>query len=87
MEEISLKQVENTVGKGEIARYDNFSFSCSVFHPFRELSGIHIKLEIVLSKLFQFGRVYNLSFGKGLIDEIQPKRTISDSVSARIFIK
>ena len=45
----------------------NFSFSHSVFYPFGELSAIFIKLEIVISKLFQFGRVYNLSFGKGLI--------------------
>ena len=31
MAESSSKQVENTVGKGEIARYENFSFSHSVF--------------------------------------------------------
>ena len=45
----------------------NFSFSLSVFYPFGELSGIFIKLEIVVCSLFQFGRVRNLSFGKGLI--------------------
>ena len=45
----------------------NFSFSRSVFHPFGELSAIYFKLEIVVCKLFQFGRVYNLSFGKELI--------------------
>ena len=35
----------------------NFSFSHSVFYPFEELSTIFIKFEIVVSKLFQFGRV------------------------------
>ena len=44
----------------------NFSFSHSVFYPFGELSGILIKFEIVVCKLFQFWRVLNLSFGKGL---------------------
>ena len=43
-----------------------FSFSPSVFYPFGELLTILIKSEIVVYKLFQFGRVYNLSFGKGL---------------------
>ena len=44
----------------------NFSFSHSVLHPFRELSAIFVKLKIVVYKLFQFGRVQNLLFGKGL---------------------
>ena len=46
----------------------NFSFSHSVFYPFGELSAIFIQLEIVVCKLFQFGRVQNLLFGKGLKD-------------------
>ena len=37
-------------GKGDIARN-------SVFFPFGELSAIFIKFEIVVCKLFQFGRV------------------------------
>ena len=45
----------------------NFSFSHSVFYPFRKLSAILIKLKIVVCKLFQFGRVKNLLFGKGLM--------------------
>ena len=49
---------ENTMG--------NFSFSHSVFYPFIELSPILIKFEIVVCKPFQFGRVYNSSFGKGI---------------------
>ena len=35
----------------------NFSFSNSIFYPFGELSVIFIKFEIVVCKLFQFGRV------------------------------
>ena len=45
----------------------NFSFSLSVFYPFEELSANFIKFDIVVCKFFQFGRVWNLSFGKGLI--------------------
>ena len=41
----------------------NFSISHSVFG---ECSAIFIKLKIVICKLFQFGRVKNLSFGKWL---------------------
>ena len=44
----------------------NFSFSHSVFHPFRKLSAIFIEFEIVVCKLFQFEGVQNVSFGKGL---------------------
>ena len=44
----------------------NFSFSHSVFYPFEELSTIFIKFEIVVCKFFQFGSVWNLSFGKGV---------------------
>ena len=35
----------------------NFSFSHSVFYPFGKLSAIFINLEIVVCKLFQFGRL------------------------------
>ena len=48
---------ENTVGKGEIARTSNFSFTHGVFYPFRELSDIFIKFKIVVCRLFQFGPV------------------------------
>ena len=44
----------------------NFSFSHSIVYLFGELSAIFNKPEIVVCKLFQFGRVQNLSFGKGL---------------------
>ena len=48
--------LENTVGKGEIARKEQF-FSHNVFHRFREFSIIFIKFEIVACNLFQFGGV------------------------------
>ena len=34
-----------------------FSFSHSVFYPFGELSAIFIKFDVVVCRLFQFGRV------------------------------
>ena len=50
-------------GKGEIAHNEQFLLIPQCFLPF---SAILIKLEIVVCKLSQFGRVQNLSFGKGL---------------------
>ena len=38
-----------------------------VFYASGELTAIVIKFEIVVRKLFQFGRVQNLSFVKGLV--------------------
>ena len=35
----------------------NFSFSHSVFYLFRELTAVFITFEIVVCKLFEFGRV------------------------------
>ena len=61
---LQYKSFENTVEK--LLVMTNFSFSHSVFYPFGELYDIFIKFEIVVCKLFQFGRVKNLSFGKGL---------------------
>ena len=41
----------------------NFSFSHSVFYPFRQLSSIFVKFEIVVCKLFQFGKICRLVMG------------------------
>ena len=41
--------------KGVLPITSNFSFSHNVFYLFEELSGIFIKFEIVVCKLFQFG--------------------------------
>ena len=46
----------------------NFSFFLRVFYLFEELYVILIKFEIVVCQLFQFGKVLNLSFWKGLIN-------------------
>ena len=43
--------LENTAGKGEIARNEHFSFFLSIFFPFGELSAIFIRFEIVVCKL------------------------------------
>ena len=57
------KPFENTVGKGEIACNEQFLLFPQCFLP---ISFIFVKSEIVVCKLFQFGRVYNLSSGNGL---------------------
>ena len=44
----------------------NFSFSYIIFYLFEELSAILIIFKIVVCKLYQFGKVLKLSFGKGL---------------------
>ena len=43
--------------KEKLLNTSNFSFSHSVFYPFRGLSTISIKLKIAICKLFRFGRV------------------------------
>ena len=59
------KSFENTVGKGEIARNEQFlHFRQGFSYPFEELSSFFNKFETVVCKLFQFGRVQTLSFGK-----------------------
>ena len=52
---VCRKSFENTVGKGDVT--SNFSYSQSVFYPFGKLAAIFIKVEIVVCKVFQFGRV------------------------------
>ena len=47
----TLWEKEKLLGKS------NFSFSHSVFYPFGKLSAILINFEIVVCKLFQFGRL------------------------------
>ena len=43
--------------KEKLLIMSNFSFSYSVFYPFGELSAVFIECEIVICKLFEFGRV------------------------------
>ena len=61
-----LKSFENTGWKGEIARNEKFLHFPRCFLSFWRISAIFIKFKIVISKLAQFGRVWKLSFGKGL---------------------
>ena len=51
------KSVESTVGKGEIVRNEQFLFFPVFSAGLEELSTIFIKLEIVVCKLFEIGRV------------------------------
>ena len=56
---------ENIVGKGKIARNKQFLLFPHCFLPVWITSSIFVKFKIVVCKLFQFGRVYNLSSGNG----------------------
>ena len=62
----SKSLLETLWEKEKLLVTSNFSFSNSVFYSFEELSDIFIHFWIVVCKLFQFGRVQNLSFRKGL---------------------
>ena len=53
----SMSLLKTLWEKEKLLIMSNFSFSHSVFYPFGELSAIFIKSEIVVCKLFQFGRV------------------------------
>ena len=65
---LQYKSFENTVGKGEIARDEQFLLFQHCFLPVNEeLSAGFFKFEIVICKLFQFGRVKILSLGKVLM--------------------
>ena len=53
---LQYKSFENTVGKREIARNEQFLLFPQCFLPIWKLSAIFIKTETVVCKLFQFGR-------------------------------
>ena len=63
----STRLLKTLTEKEKLLVTSNFSFFHSVFYPIGELSAIFIKVEILVCKLFQFGRVQNLSFRKDLI--------------------
>ena len=59
--------LKNTMGKGEIARYEQFLLFPQCFLSFWEnFPPLSSNFKYVVCKLFQCRRVYNLSFGKGL---------------------
>ena len=62
---LQYKSLENTVGKGEIAHDKQFFLSQIVFYLLGKFSAIFINFKIVICRLFQFGKVEKLSFGKG----------------------
>ena len=64
----------------------NFSFSHGVFHLFEELSATFIRLEIIVCKLFQFGRVSNLLFGKGLSQDCVVKIYVVEFISMILLL-
>ena len=56
---------ENTVGKGENARNEQFLFFPLCFLPVYKLSAIFMKFKIVLCKHFQFGSPKFVCLEKG----------------------
>ena len=58
---------------GRGSNQSNISFFHSVFYPSWKLSATLIKFVIVVCKLCQFGRVLNLSLGKGLTLNLSDK--------------
>ena len=59
--------IKKTAGKGEIARNEEFVLFPQCYLPFWRTFAIFMKFKIVVCRLFQFGKVQNLSFRKGLI--------------------
>ena len=57
MTPLGNKPFENTVGKGDIALDEQFLLFPQYFLPDWITFSIFIKFEIVVCKLFQFGRV------------------------------
>ena len=51
---LQYKRFENTMGKGEIARNEQFLLFPVFFYPFGKLSAIFIKFKIVVCKHFEF---------------------------------
>ena len=57
MSAVLYKSFENTVGKGEIGRNEQFLLFPPLFSIFWRSLTIFIKFKIIVCKLFQFGRV------------------------------
>ena len=77
----SINVLKTLREKEKLLLTSNFSFSHNVFYPLREHSAIFIKFKIVVCKLFHFGRVQNLSFGKGL-NLLRETSVISDLIDS-----
>ena len=76
---LHCKSFENNVGKGESACNKQFLLSPQCFEQVWRIPAIFIKFEIVVCSFFQFGRVLNLSFGKGL-SRLYPFLTVEATI-------
>ena len=76
----TLWEKEKLFEKEKLLKMSNFSFPSSVFYLFGELPTFFIKFEIVICKLFQFGRIHDQSFGKGL-NRVKPVPAKSTDMS------
>ena len=72
--------------KEKLLGTSNFSFSHSVFNPFRELSAIFIKFEIVC-KLFQFGSLKFVVWETVKPQYIKPIKNNLDGCRPRLGVK
>ena len=72
--------------KEELLVTNNFSFTRSVFYPSEALSATFIRFEIVIWKPFQFGKVWNLLFWKGLTAFSPFPTVFPKSYSLRLII-
>ena len=63
---LQYKSFENTVGKGEIARNEQFLLFPVFNTHLQNFLPFFIQFKIVVCNLFQFGGVKNLLFGKSL---------------------
>ena len=63
---LQYKSFENTAGKGETARNEQFLLFPQCFLPFMRIFSHFHQIWNIVCKLFQFGRFWNVSFVKGL---------------------
>ena len=66
---LQYKSIENTAYKQEIAHNKQFLLFPQFFLPACKTSAIFIKFEIVICKLNEFGRVYNLLFTRTVLSQ------------------
>ena len=81
---LQYKSLKTLWEKKKLLVTSNFSFSHGVFYLFAEVSVIFIKFKVFVCSLFQFGRVLNLSFWKGL--NSLPNNKILHWSKLKIFI-
>ena len=75
---------ENTVGKEEIARNEQFLLFPQCFPIASENSAIFVKFKYVVCKHVEFERVLNLLFGNELKDFTTPSLTVNQQNPNRL---